>query len=147
MCNLCTCNLWMITKYRIIFLRLKRQYLMQLLNLPRWGAKYIFCNENKNWRMNSVMAGNSSWIRDGSHFTPWLNRSSVPDTLAFQDCQDKKMCGYILWNCKINSCLLCFRNAITLQQKPSIMTSFVTLVLSTLIQLSHSGEKPLGAFA
>ena len=71
---------------------------------------YIFCNENKNWRMNSVLAGNSSWIRDGSHFTPWLNRSSVPDTLAFQDCQDsKKMCGYILWNCQINSCLWCFR--------------------------------------
>ena len=38
-------------------------------------------------------------------------------------------------------------NAITLQQKPSIMTSFVTLVLATLIPLSHSGEKPLEAFA
>ena len=38
-------------------------------------------------------------------------------------------------------------NAITLQQKPPIMTSFVTLVLSTLIQLSHSGEKSLEAFA
>ena len=97
--------------------------------------------------MNSVMAGKSSWIRDGSQFTPWLNRSSVPDISHSKIVKIKKCVGTYCEIARLIAVCGGSGNVITIQQKPSIMTSFVTLVLSILIQLSHSGEKSLEAFA